>query len=210
MLVITAQWYDRNQLQAEIERMEGELAIQPVKPPLGALKIQGGGSLVTKAGYPITEFGFRDGGWYILPEAPPREIIVERIVYRDRPVREVIETILIQEVIKEVKVYPPPLRNFESIPALREWLAKNMVVRWAAGGQNLDCEDYAADIQQKAYGDGYNIWQAPVTGGQIWGIRVTGVDDYHMGNMTLIGETFYYIETSPPNQGHITPLLNRD
>ena len=174
MGVITAQWYDRTQLQAEIERLKNQ-------PP------------------PAPEV--------IIKEVPT---IWERVEYRDKPVREVVETIQIQEVIKEVKVYPPPLRNFESLPALREWLAKNMSILWAMSGQTLDCEDYAADIQARAYKDGWNVWQAPVTGGQIWGIRVTSVDDYHMGNMTRVGETFYYIETSPPNQGRIVPLLNKD
>ena len=107
------------------------------------------------------------------------------------------------------------LRYFESEQVLREWVETHklsVVLISSNGCWNLtdrfpgdpryDCDDYAEDLRRLAEADGYILTPVPVENGQIWGVQVIYSDYYTrmkrtVGNWTMVGNTYYYVEPFP-------------
>ncbi len=110
------------------------------------------------------------------------------------------------EVIRYVEkpVYP---QRFNDPDIARDWVLSHTlpVVIIADGWSDLtniadpryDCDDYADDYESLALSAGISLWQAPVTDGQIWGVKVSNVTGNHVGLWTKINGTFYYVEPQP-------------
>ena len=204
MLVITAQWYDRNQLQAAIERLKPAQIWADYQKQLDDMII-------------IDSINRPELVEKVVPQIEISEVI------KEMPVEVVKEIEVIKEVEKVVEV-PARLRDFPDIQTARAWLEAHksvVLIAPASGiidlvypsGGSYDCEDYALELQRTAAKDGWNIWPVAVTNGYVWNIQVRGTSEanpYHVGNMFRVNGTFYYVESSPPNQGYIVPLLKED
>ncbi|MCK9369881.1 hypothetical protein M0R04_08255 [Candidatus Dojkabacteria bacterium] len=144
----------------------------------------------------------------VIKELPP--IIKTEFIEKEVP------HYIFNEKIVEVPVLE--LNEFSSLEEARKWINDNKLDSIlyfsepdSTGKQTLDldgyktnpkydCDDYAGNFQRRAFEAGYNIWQVPVYCGKIWGRTVTMTADgyaYHIGNMTRIGNGYYYIESSP-------------
>ncbi len=153
----------------------------------------------------------------------PRVIIehevIERVVYK--PVERIVETIVYKPVekIRETVVYEPvekviverietakPLRNFQNLDELEQWLGNIGVldihfdVVDKETGQRIrgfDCEDYAIRLQEKALRDGYIISFEVIHSAEYNALfkqkRIpSGV--IHAINLVIPGNEIYYIE----------------
>jgi hypothetical protein len=130
-------------------------------------------------------------------ERPPETIVVERVV--EKPVEKV--------VVQPGK--PAPLKEFASLEELKKWCDKNValiIVLRAEGPTDLinpgtcvktDCDDYAERLQRRAVNDGYIMSQQLVQDGKIFGVPVTDINGYHVGNLTVVGNDVYFIEPQP-------------
>ena len=131
----------------------------------------------------------------------PMPYSVDKLVYIDKPVE-------VEKIVTENITLVP--RYFASIKEARTWIDDNRlpIVFYAGNDGTIDfnglnydsrydCDNYAEDFEMLAIKSGYRIWQAPVFNGRIWNIKVTSNSNYHIGCMTRIDNTYYYIETSP-------------
>jgi len=136
---------------------------------------------------------------------PPK--VVEKIVEVPVEVDVVQEREI--EVVREVEraVYP---RRFPDVDSAKGWTLSHAlpvvliadssgVVRLDKSGHDprYDCDDYADDYEMLALSDNISLWQAPVTNGRIWGVRVSNTTGNHVGMWTKIDNTYYYIEPQP-------------
>jgi len=78
-------------------------------------------------------------------------------------------------------LYPP--KNFPSLEALQDWLAKDDTNSHEYIEGEFDCDDFALMLQQHAFEDGYKI-----------DMQYSDNDDLHAMNSTIIGNYFYFIE----------------
>ena len=104
-----------------------------------------------------------------------------KIEYVDRVVEHYIEKPVEVKVVREV---PRQLNYFASLEELQDWLKKDKTDTLIASYPNFDCDDYAYELQQRAFKDGYII--------------STELDwkkgEYHMLNSVLIGKKIYFVE----------------
>lgn len=125
---------------------------------------------------------------------------------------------IIVEVEKKV---PQKFREFEDLAELTEWLEKNslpIVLIAAKDGRidllnpgstsQYDCDDYAEALQRKALEQGYLMSQQLVLNGKVYGVKVSEYTEPHMGNLTVIGNDIYYIESMPPH--NVVRITSRD
>ena len=112
-------------------------------------------------------------------------------------------------------------REFKDLGELTEWLKNNgLPIRIIAdedGNIDLlhrkstsqyDCDDYAEALQRKALEQGFLMSQQLVLNGQVYGRKVSEYTEPHMGNLTVIGNAIYYIESVPPH--NIVRITSRD
>lgn len=161
---------------------------------------------------------------------------VEKMVYLER----ILEIPAVQEVIvtKEIPIYVEvkkevladkfiPQKEFESVIQCQEWLnnvehelpvvmyADNSgVIRFNVESKSdarYDCDDYATDLENLALRDGWKLYPVPVINGSVWGINVTSISGYHVGNWTKIQGSYYYIEASPcSNRWQVVRIASAD
>ena len=121
--------------------------------------------------------------------------IVERttVQYVDRPVPVV-------EYIERVKRVPVELRNFSDLGELKQWLEDEMnvtVIRFQLSNTEVDCDDYALEMQNRALADGYII-SFELTGrseyNALFSTELPSSQSLHAINLTIIGHDVYYIE----------------
>ena len=140
------------------------------------------------------------------------------IVTIEVPVEIIKEVPVIVEVEKKV---PQKFREFEDLAELTEWLEKNslpIVLIAAKDGRidlinprstsQYDCDDYAEALQRKALEQGFLMSQQLIIKGQIYGVKVSEYTEPHMGNLTVIGNDIYYIESMPPH--NVVRITSRD
>jgi len=133
-----------------------------------------------------------------------------------------------EEIIMEMPVnaeaeknVPQQFREFEDLTELTEWLEKNRLpIRIIAGEDGridlvnptstsqYDCDDHAEDLQRKALEQGYLMSQQLLINGQVYGVKVSEYTEPHMGNLTVIGNNIYYIESMPPHK--VVRITSRD
>lgn len=123
--------------------------------------------------------------------------------------------------IKTEKIVPPDFRVFNSEEELVQWLDSEClpirIVAGSTGTVNLmtpgatpqyDCDDYAEALQKKALEQGYLMSQQLVANGSLFGVRVTQWTEPHMGNLTMVGDDIYYVESIPPHK--VVRIVSRD
>ena len=137
-------------------------------------------------------------------------------------------------VIREVPVYLDRIvereiikipRQFESVEEAQTWLDKNNLSIVLIADENgvidfvnikidnrYNCNEYAQALQEKALKDGFLITYAPVLNGRIFGIYVTDAPNGHMGLLTRIKDSYYYIESTPayPNSFKLIHIADAD
>jgi len=132
---------------------------------------------------------------------------------------EIIEEVpVIVEVEKEVS---RKFREFEDLVELIGWLKENSLpIRLIAGEDGkidlanpkltsrYDCDDYAEALQRKALEQGFLMSQQLVLNGQVYGVKVSKYTEPHMGNLTVVGNDIYYIESIPPHS--VVRITSRD
>jgi len=146
----------------------------------------------------------KGAGWDVLPTNSP-EIIA-------------IEVPVIAGVEKEVS---QKFREFKDLAELTEWLENNgLHIRIIAdkdgtidllhhkSTSQYDCDDYAEALQRKALEQGFLMSQQLVLNGRVYGRKVSEYTEPHMGNLTVIGNSIYYIESVPPH--NIVRITSRD
>ena len=125
------------------------------------------------------------------------------------------------EVSVEVKspVYP---QRFTDKVVAEEWVLSHTlpVVIIADRANNLvnpafdpryDCDDYADDYETLALSESISLWQAPVTNGRIWGVKVSNTTGNHVGLWTKIDGVFYYVEPQPiADQWRFVKIMEAD
>lgn len=125
-------------------------------------------------------------------------------------------------VIVEVeKKSSPKFREFEDLTELKGWLEENTLPIVLIAGKDgkvdfrnskstsqYDCDDYAEDLQRKALEQGFLMSQHLLLKGKIFGVKVTKITEPHMGNLTVIGNDIYYIESLPPHS--VARIVGRD
>jgi len=157
----------------------------------------------------------------VMPEEVEKQIIItvptyvekpyyqeiEKLVYIDRPVYEVIEIPIVEEVIKWRNIHP---KQFESLEQFIEWYEdQGFTVLFPSGAYTVDCDDYAELVQRKALEQGYAISQALTLNGNYYGTRVNENAGGHVGNIVLIDNTYYYFEPNP-EKFYIEKIIERD
>ncbi len=111
------------------------------------------------------------------------------------------------------------LRYFENEEILREWVSTHKLSIVMIGGGSLiganpsdpryDCDEYAEDLRRLAESEGYILTPVPVMSGCIWNIKVIDVPDKHVGNWTMVGNTYYYVEPFP-SKSCVVRIINAD
>jgi len=112
-------------------------------------------------------------------------------------------------------------REFKDLAELTEWLEENRLpIRIIAGEDGTidlvnpkstsqyDCDDYAEDLQKRALEQGFLMSQQLIINGKIYGRKVSEYTEPHMGNLTVIGNDIYYIESMPPHK--VVRITSRD
>jgi len=132
------------------------------------------------------------------------------------------------EIIKEVPVIvevekksPQKFGEFEDLAELKGWLKENSLPIVLIAGKDgtvdflnpkstgqYDCDDYAEDLQRKALEQGFLMSQQLILNGKIFGVKVSEITGPHMGNLTVIGNDIYYIESIPPHS--LARITGRD
>ena len=120
-----------------------------------------------------------------------------------------------------VEEISPKFREFKDLAELVEWLKKNSLpIRLIAdedgkidflnhkSTSQYDCDDYAEALQIKALEQGFLMSQQLVLNGKVYGVRVSKYTEPHMGNLTVIGNNIYYIESIPPHS--VVKITSRD
>ena len=140
--------------------------------------------------HPITPTGV---GGHILPiEEVIREVPVEVI----REVYVTVET----EIIKEVPVYEANkwAREFESVGQFEDWYwEQGFTLLMPSSTYEVDCDDYAYQVQRAAVQQGYMLSVALVEHGRFYSVKVTNIPGGHMGNLVIINGIIYYVEPKP-------------
>lgn len=134
------------------------------------------------------------------------------IPYPEIVYREVVKE---TEVIREVEVeIPSEFREFESLEKLEAWLAENelpiklvanergIIYFEAEYGNTITCVNYALDLQELAWRDGYLMSLQIVGRGKLGGKRLPiGIGTgWHLGNLVIIKDKIYYVESLPPHK----------
>ena len=126
--------------------------------------------------------------------------------------REII-TIQVPVITEMEKKLPQKFIEFKDLAELTEWLEKNSLPIQITAGEDgridlvnskstsqYDCDDYAEALQIKALEQGFLMSQQLVLNGRVYGRRVSEYTKPHMGNLTMIGNNIYYIESIPPHK----------
>jgi len=133
--------------------------------------------------------------------------IVETIIYK--PVEKIIETVVyepVEKVIVEHVETTKPLREFQSLEELEQWLVNIEVLdirfdvvdkETSERIEKFDCEDYAIRLQEKALRDGYTISFEVIHSAEynaLFKQKRMPSDTIHAINSVILGNEIYYIE----------------
>jgi hypothetical protein len=145
----------------------------------------------------------------------PVDRVIETVVYE--PVEKIVYEQVEKPVIKEVEV-SRPLVLFENLADLRQWLSNISVIEigFNVVDQNnnsisqLDCDDYARRLQDKALQNGYIISFEVIRSAEynsLFKEKKIPAGAIHAINSTIIGNEVYYIE---PQTKEIVFVANLD
>lgn len=111
------------------------------------------------------------------------------------------------EKVNEVIKIP---REFVSIEEAQSWLDNNhlpIVLVFNEDGElefnnpqsdnRFNCNDYTQRLQRKAIADGFLVTYCLVLDGHVCGVHITDILGGHVGLLTRIQDSYYYIEATP-------------
>jgi len=133
--------------------------------------------------------------------------VIERVVYE--PVERVVETVVhepIEEAIVKYVATPEPLRRFQNLDELEQWLENIWVLdigfdvvdkETSQRIKRFDCEDYAIRLQGKALRDGYIMSFEVIRSVEynaLFNQQQIPNSAIHAINSVILGNEVYYIE----------------
>ncbi len=128
------------------------------------------------------------------------------VAYVDKPVPVV-------EYVERIRTVPIELRNFNDLEELTQWLNDAMkvtTVRFQSPDDEIDCDDYALAMQNRALSDGY-IVSFEVTGrseyNMLFNTQLPQSQSLHAINSVIIGNNVYFIE---PQTGEVAFAVHLD
>jgi len=108
---------------------------------------------------------------------------------------------------EQVQRLPAELRYFSDLEEMRLWLAtagaEVTSVYFQPSGSEVDCDDYALDLQRKALADGYILSFQVIRGSEynaFFKSKLPSAQTLHAINSAIIGNNVYYIE---PQTGEV-------
>ena len=105
----------------------------------------------------------------------------------DKPDQPVLQTSVGEDSVGDLWLHTPgTLREFPSVTALQIWLEEDNLDAYTYMEHNFDCDDFAFELQRRAFSDGYYISIQVLEGAEYGG--------YHITNVTKIGNTIYSID----------------
>ena len=140
------------------------------------------------------------------PTVESRLVARHTVEYVEKPVTEV-------KYVERVMRMPAEYRNFETLEELRGWLALNAVsagVYLQAPGMEIDCDDYALELQRKALNDGFIISFEIIGRSEyknLFGAPLPTNSSLHAINLAIVGNGIYYIE---PQTAEVVFVANLD
>ena len=139
-------------------------------------------------------------------EVEYQPVVRTMVQYVDKPVPVV-------KYIERVEKVPIELRNFSDLEELKQWLEDKMnvtTIHFQLPSTELDCDDYALDMQHKALADGY-IMSFEVIGrseyNALFETKLPNGSSLHAINSAIIGNDAYYIE---PQTGEVAFAVHLD
>jgi len=150
--------------------------------------------------------------------AEPQTILVTetKIHYQtvEKPVIQYVDKpIPVVEYSERVERVPVELRNFNDLDELKQWLENKMnitTIRLQSPANEVDCDDYAREMQNTALADGY-IVSFEVMGrseyNALFKNKLQHSQTLHAINLAIIGNDIYYIE---PQTGEIAFAVHLD
>jgi hypothetical protein len=117
---------------------------------------------------------------------------VEKTVteYVDKPVAVV-------EYVKQVKEVPVELSNFTSLGELKQWLSSLATFHLQSSDTELDCDDYALQMQNRALADGYIVSLQIINNSEynaLFTNQLPTSQALHAINSVVIGNDIYFVE----------------
>lgn len=128
------------------------------------------------------------------------------VEYVEKPVTEV-------KYVERVTSVPAKHRNFYTLDELKDWLALNAIsasVYLKSPGVEIDCDDYALELQQKALSDGFIISFEIVSEREydaLFSQPLPTGTTLHAINLAIIDNSVYYIE---PQTAEVVFVANLD
>jgi len=133
-------------------------------------------------------------------------VVRTMVEYVDRPVPVV-------RYVERVEKVPIELRDFSDLEELKRWLEDKMnvtTIYFQLPSTEVDCDDYALDMQHKALADGY-IMSFEVIGrseyNALFKAKLPDSQSLHAINSAIIGNDVYYIE---PQTGEVAFVVHLD
>jgi hypothetical protein len=116
-------------------------------------------------------------------------------------VQYVDEPVILADDSGQSQGLPADLRYFSDLDEMEQWLATAITevtsVYFQSPGSEVDCDDYALDLQRKALADGYIISFQVVRGSEyntLFKSKLPSAQTLHAINSAIIGNNVYYIE----------------
>ncbi|MFC1934514.1 hypothetical protein ACFLWC_07370 [Chloroflexota bacterium] len=156
-------------------------------------------------------------GTYVGRDAvkPQTVLVIEtktRYLTLEKPVVQYVDKPVV-EYIERVEKAPVELRNFNDLDELKQWLGNKMdvtTIRLQSPASEVDCDDYAREMQCKALADGY-IVSFEVIGvreyNALFKTKLSHSQPLHAINLAIIGNDIYYIE---PQTGEVAFVVYLD
>ena len=130
----------------------------------------------------------------VKPEMKIKILQTDTIEYRyvEKPIHVV-------EYVERIKRVPVKLKHFENICKLNQWLytISTSTVYLQTSESQIDCDDYASSLQQRAFTDGYILSLEVISAEEYNNVFKNGslpANSIHAINLAIIGNGAYYIE----------------
>jgi hypothetical protein len=142
----------------------------------------------------------------IEPTVESRLVARHTVEYVEKPVTEV-------KYVERVTSVPVECRNFYTLDELENWLALEAVsasVYLQSPGVEIDCDDYAFELQRKALADGFIISFEIVSESEynvLFRQPLPTGATLHAINLAIIDNSIYYIE---PQTAEVVFVANLD
>ena len=142
----------------------------------------------------------------VSPTVESRLVARHTVEYVEKPVTEV-------KYVERVTSVPAEFRNFYTLDELKNWLALNAAsvsVYLQSPDREIDCDDYALELQRRALSDGFIISCVIVSEDEynaLFRAPLPTGSTLHAVNLAVIANSVYYIE---PQTAEVVFVANLD